>query len=221
LRKAERLIAQHEAQGRTVTVVAAGRKVEGYFRYRNRPLAEAVTGMTDRPGFEDARKIVAAVMEPFANGQIDQIELVFTRFATMSSQSVETRQLVPTVRPEPAEKESGHHDPSGFVDYEYEPDPAEILDALLPRWLEAEIYAALLDASASEYAARQRAMKAATDNAEELTKTLSRIMNRARQDAITTEITEIVGGAEALRGGSGDGAGNFHEIYLPADAESA
>jgi F-type H+-transporting ATPase subunit gamma len=194
LRQAERLIASHEAEGRTVTVVVAGRKVESYFRYRDRPLAEAVTGMTDRPGFEDARKVVAAVMDPFAQGDIDQIELVFTRFANMSSQVVETRQLVPTTRPE-SEGQDPH---AGFVDYEYEPDPAEILDALLPRWLEAEIYAALLDSSASEYAARQRAMKAAT-----------------------TEITEIVGGAEALRAGSADGAVNFHELYLPAGAQSA
>jgi len=215
LRQAERLIAGHEAQGRQVLVIAAGRKVEGYFRYRNRPLTEAVTGMTDRPSFADARRIVAGVMGPFAEGELDQIELVFTRFASMSSQEVETRQLVPTT---PPESEGASHT---VVDYEYEPDPAEILDELLPRWLEAEIYAALLESSASEYAARQRAMKAATDNAEELIKSLSRIMNRARQDAITTEIMEIVGGAEALRGDAGGVTGNFREIYLPADAESA
>jgi F-type H+-transporting ATPase subunit gamma len=231
LRQAERLIAAHEAAGRRVIVVAAGRKVEGYFRYRNRPLAEAVTGMTDRPGFGDAQRIVAAVMAPFAEGQLDQVELVFTRFASMSSQAVETRQLVPTASPEP--KDPAATAVTGYgadgtaavthsiVDYDYEPDPAEILDALLPRWLEAEIYVALLESSASEYAARQRAMKAATDNAEELTKTLSRIMNRARQDAITTEIMEIVGGAEAQRADAGDGAGNFREIYLPPEAESA
>jgi F-type H+-transporting ATPase subunit gamma len=216
LRQSERLIAAHEAQGRRVLVIAAGRKVESYFRYRNRELTEAVTGMTDRPAFSDAQRIVAGVMGPFAEGQLDQIELVFTRFASMSSQVVETRQLVPTARPE-IDPGGAHH----TVDYEYEPDPAEILDALLPRWLEAEIYAALLESSASEYAARQRAMKAATDNAEDLIKTLSRIMNRARQDAITTEIMEIVGGAEALRGDSAGAAGNFREIYLPPEAQTA
>jgi F-type H+-transporting ATPase subunit gamma len=199
-----------------VLVVAAGRKVESYFTYRNRPLAEAVTGMTDRPAFSDAQRIVNAVMGPFVAGEVDQVELVCTRFASMSSQVVQTRRLIPTAPPQSAPGK-GH----AVVDYEYEPDPTEILDALLPRWLEGEIFAALLDSSASEYAARQRAMKAATDNAEELIKTLSRVMNRARQDAITTEITEIVGGAEALRGGASGDSSNFREIYLPPDTVSA
>ena len=107
------------------------------------------------------------------------------------------------------------------TDYEFEPEPAEILDRLLPRWLESEILAAMLEAAASEHAARQRAMKAATDNADELIKTLRRVMNRARQDSITTEIMEIVGGSEALRqAGLADESGPAHEIFIPA-AESA
>ena len=106
------------------------------------------------------------------------------------------------------------------ADYEFEPDPGDILDRLLPSWLQAEILAALLSASASEYAARQRAMKAATDNADDLIKTLSRIMNRARQDAITTEIMEIVGGAEALRGG-GDEHGSANEHFESAESRPA
>jgi F-type H+-transporting ATPase subunit gamma len=111
---------------------------------------------------------------------------------------------------------SGHK-----TDYEFEPEPADILDRLLPRWLESEVLAAMLDAAASQQAARQRAMKAATDNADELIKTLRRVMNRARQDAITTEIMEIVGGAEALRqAGRGEGSAAYHETFVSA-AESA
>jgi F-type H+-transporting ATPase subunit gamma len=125
---------------------------------------------------------------------------VYTRFISAGSQEVVLRPLVPLER---SVVEGGDGKPEGAAaDYEYEPDPSTILDTLLPRYVEARIYAALLNAAASEHAFRQRAMKSATDNAEELIKSLSRIMNRARQDAITTEIMEIVGGAEALSGDS-------------------
>jgi F-type H+-transporting ATPase subunit gamma len=172
-------------------------------------------------------------MEPFAAGEIDQIQLVYTRFVSMGSQAVTVRQLVPL---ETDKSSSGSRSdrtgegsslaaaageaPTYKVDYEFEPDPGEILDRLLPNWLEAEMLAAMLEAAASEQAARQRAMKAATDNADELIKVLRQVMNRARQDAITTEIMEIVGGAEALRQGSAaDGA--YHDTYEPRAAESA
>ncbi|HZU73482.1 MAG TPA: F0F1 ATP synthase subunit gamma [Acidimicrobiales bacterium] len=195
LRMADRLMHDHEAAGRQVTLVAFGRKTYQYFRYRGRPMAAHFIGSSERPTFEDARQVVATVMGPFAAGELDSIELVYTRFLSMGSQSVTTRQLIPlTALDEPAD--AGERRPAS---YEFEPDPADILDRLLPNWLEAEVLAALLDAAASEQAARQRAMKAATDNADDLVKTLTRIMNRARQDAITTEIMEIVGGAEALR----------------------
>ena len=131
------------------------------------------------------------------------VELVYTRFITAGNQEVVLRPLVPLT----AEAVTGgdgrarHRRDAAGGDYEFEPDPTTILEALLPRYVEARVYAALLNAAASEHAFSQRAMKAATDNAEELIKNLSRIMNRARQDAITTEIMEIVGGAEALGGG--------------------
>ena len=129
------------------------------------------------------------------------MELVYTRFITAGNQEVVLRPLVPLSADTVAggDGKAGPADaPSG--DYEFEPDPTTILEALLPSYVEARIYAALLNAAASEHAFRQRAMKAATDNADELIKTLSRIMNRARQDSITTEIMEIVGGAEAFGG---------------------
>jgi F-type H+-transporting ATPase subunit gamma len=131
--------------------------------------------------------------------------LVYTRFISAGSQEVVLRPLVPLSRETVAggDGKAGSTDGTGS-DYEFEPDPATILDTLLPRYVEARVYAALLNAAASEHAFRQRAMKSATDNAEELIKSLSRIMNRARQDSITTEIMEIVGGAEALDSGDDD-----------------
>jgi F-type H+-transporting ATPase subunit gamma len=137
----------------------------------------------------------------YVKGIVDRVELVYTRFVSAGTQEVVRRPLVPLDR---AVVEGGDGKSAANSDYEFEPDPSVILETLLPRYVEARVYAALLNAAASEHAARQRAMKSATDNAEELIKTLSRIMNRARQDSITTEIMEIVGGAEAL--GSGKSA---------------
>jgi len=237
VRTVERMVRDHRSRGLEPQLVTVGRKGESYFRYRRQPIMASITGVSDRPSYEDARRIVAAVMEPFVAGELDQIELVFTRFVSLGSQVVTTKQLVPLVRDEPSGDRS-RTDPeatsaaataatatSGSGDlptvYEFEPEPDEILDRLLPSWLEAEVLAALLEAAASEHAARQRAMKAATDNADELIKNLRRVMNRARQDSITTEIMEIVGGAEALRHAGGDpGASAYHENFQPA-AESA
>jgi F-type H+-transporting ATPase subunit gamma len=218
IRTAERLIRQHQSAGHDVQLVIAGRKGESYFRFRKHAILASVIGVSDRPSYEDARRLVGAVMEPFESAELDQIDLVYTRFVSLGSQAVTERQLVPLVPQEDAARDeaTGHR-----TDYEFEPEPAEILDRLLPRWLESEVLAAMLNAAASEHAARQRAMKAATDNADELIKTLRRVMNRARQDSITTEIMEIVGGSEALRqAGLTEDSGPHHETYVPA-AESA
>jgi F-type H+-transporting ATPase subunit gamma len=224
IRASERLIRQHEQAGHDIMLVTVGRKGESHFRYRQRPIAASVIGASDRPSFEDARRVVTAVMTPFSAGELDQIQLVYTRFVSIGSQAVTVRQLVPLEAAKAAESgaDGGGQvgaGPAHKVDYEFEPDPGEILDRLLPNWLEAEILAAMLESAASEHASRQRAMKAATDNAEELIKLLRQVMNRARQDAITTEIMEIVGGAEALRGHADGGA--HHDSYEPSAAESA
>jgi F-type H+-transporting ATPase subunit gamma len=215
LRATERLIAEHTTAGHDVMLVTVGRKVANYFRYRNQDIAKSFIGVADRPDVDDARAIVATVIEPFVKGEVDEIDIVYTYFESVGRQVVRRRTLVPIEPPsddEPADAQPSGR-PDGFVvDYEYEPDPAELLERLLPSWLQGEILAALLSASASEYVARQRAMKAATDNADDLMTNLTRVMNRARQDAITTEITEIVGGAEALRGGVVDD-GNYNETY--------
>lgn len=220
IRAAERVIAERTAGGGDASVVAVGRKVISYFRYRDRELAAAFTGFSERPTSANAKEIADAVMEPFSAGELDEITLVYTNFVSAGTQRVTVRKLVP-LDPDAASGDgSDDEEEESTAAYEFEPGPAEILDRLLPSWLQAEILVALLSASASEYAARQRAMKAATDNADELIKTLSRIMNRARQDAITTEIMEIVGGAEALSGGSGN-HGTPTEHYESTDARSA
>jgi F-type H+-transporting ATPase subunit gamma len=190
-RSADELLRELEIRGPEPDVLGVGRKVRGYFHFRGRALAESLEGMSDRPRFEDAQGVVEGITRELENGDIGQIFLVYTHFLSMGSQRVESRRLVPL--------EVVGREGAGTTVFEFEPGPAEILDRLLPRWLEAEVYLGLLESAASFFVAQQRAMKAATDNADELIKTLRRQMNRARQDAITTEIMEIVGGAEALR----------------------
>ena len=198
LRATEGEIKADAVQGRGHQIVAVGRKAEGYFRFRGYNIARSFTGFTENPSYETAKEIGEFVRDLYESGQVDRVELVYTRFISAGSQEVVQRPLVPldaqVAEGGDAKNEAGH-------DYEFEPSPELILTTLLPRYVEARVYAALLNAAASEHAFRQRAMKSATDNAEELIKNLSRIMNRARQDAITTEIMEIVGGAEALSSG--------------------
>ncbi len=185
--------------GKGYTIIPVGRKAESYFRFRGYQLGQGFAGFSDNPTYGDAKAIGQHVVGLYASGAVDKVELVYTRFITAGSQEVVLRPLVPLS----AETVVGGDGKAGSADgpgsdYEFEPDPTTILDTLLPRYVEARVYAALLNAAASEHAFRQRAMKSATDNADELIKNLSIIMNRARQDSITTEIMEIVGGAEAL-----------------------
>ena len=188
--------------GQAYTVISVGRKAEGYFKFRGYHIQRAFGGFSDNPTYAHAKEIGNYVVELFLAGEVDRVELVYTRFISAGSQEVVQRPLVPLDRGTVVGGDGKADMGAGATaDYEFEPDPGTILDTLLPRYVEARIYAALLNAAASEHAFRQRAMKSATDNAEELIKTLSRIMNRARQDSITTEIMEIVSGAEALGGG--------------------
>jgi F-type H+-transporting ATPase subunit gamma len=191
--------------GKDYTIIPVGKKAEGYFRFRGYTLGQDFSGFSAQPSYDDARAIGEHVVDLFVSGKVDKVELVYTRFISAGSQEVVLRPLVPLSADTVAggDGKAGSGDGSGG-DYEFEPDPATILDTLLPRYVEARVYAALLNAAASEHAYRQRAMKSATDNADELIKSLSRIMNRARQDSITTEIMEIVGGAEALDSGDDD-----------------
>jgi F-type H+-transporting ATPase subunit gamma len=198
LRAAESQIAEHRAHGQEYALVAVGRKVEGYFRYRDYRIDDSYTGFSDRPTYEDARLVAGAVTERFVSGEIDVVQLVYTKFLSAGTQAVVVERLMPLETAAVGESDADAHAGELKEAYEFEPGPDAILDALLPRYAESRVFAALLNAAASEHAARQRAMKAATDNADELITSLSRVMNRARQDSITTEIMEIVGGAEAL-----------------------
>jgi F-type H+-transporting ATPase subunit gamma len=207
IRAAEGSMREHAELGRDYGLVLVGRKAESYFRFRGFRIDAAFSGFSDQPSYEDARTIARDIERRFFDGEYDLVELIYTRFVSAGRQEVVVRPLMPLDRDILAGGD-GRPTPSVEGDvpatYEFEPDPDEILARLLPRYAEARVYAALLNAAASEHAARQRAMKAATDNADELIIRLTRIMNRARQDAITTEIMEIVGGAEALRQSSHD-----------------
>ncbi len=195
MRMAERQLKAIEAEGHRYALIVGGKKAQTYFRFRNYRIDNAFLGVTDQPTYEQAREIGESIIGRFAAGELLSADICYWRFVSAGTQEAVTRRILPVEMEDAAPVATGP-----TADLEYEPSPTAILGELLPRYVTSRIFSALLDASASEYAAKQRAMKAATDNAEELKTTLSRIMNRARQDAITTEIMEIVGGAEALKG---------------------
>jgi F-type H+-transporting ATPase subunit gamma len=195
IRHTERQLQQEREAGRATRLFTIGKKGTGYFSFRNVPIEHHWTGITDQPHYDQAKEVALAVASLFDSGEVDAVEVVYTEFLSAGSQRVVQRRLMPLDSAAVTEATGG----GATADYEFEPAPDTILEHLLPRYAEARLFAALLDASASFFAFQQRAMKSASDNADELIKTLSRIMNRARQDAITTEIMEIVGGAEAMR----------------------
>jgi len=195
IRTVERAVDERRRNGVGYSLVVAGKKAESFFRWRGYKIAYAGTGFSEQPHYEHARDLADAVIEQYENGEIDEVQLVYTRFLSMGTQRVVSRKLLPLDTS--AISQGSDEGPSAA--YEFEPEPNEILERLLPQYVEARVFAALLEAAASEQAARQRAMKAATDNAEELIKNLSIDANKLRQAGITTEIMEIVGGAEALR----------------------
>ena len=211
-RAAEGEVKADVVAGKGYEIIPVGKKAEAYFRFRGYALGKAFQGFSDSPKYADAKAIGEHVVGLYAGGEVDSVELVYTRFISPGSQEVVLRPLVPLTTETVA---GGDGKNAAGADYEFEPDPTTILETLLPRYVEARVYAALLNAAASEHAFRQRAMKSATDNADELIKNLSIVMNRARQDSITTEIMEIVGGAEAL--GSGRDSGTTVRILDIAD----
>ena len=196
MRAGERLVTALRTEGTDARLVAVGKKAAAFYRYRGMSVERSFMGFADRPTFSDAQFIAATIAAPFANDEVQQIQMVSTRFLSAGSQSVAVQQLLPLSMPEPVLTEAAP-EVKGYT--EFEPEVAKLLESLAPRALESEIFTALLEGAASFHVSQQRAMAAATDNADELSQNLSRIMNRARQDSITTEIMEIVSGAEALR----------------------
>ncbi len=199
IKAAERELQARQLEGADYSLILVGKKADSYFRFRNYRVDASFLGMSDTPTYADAQEVGAVVSEAFTSGDVQEVVLVFTRFLSVGQQQVSVRRFMPLT----GVGKEGSDAERATAGYEFEPAPATILETLLPRYVTARLFAAMLDAAASEHASRQRAMKAATDNAQDLIVRLSRIMNRARQDAITTEITEIVGGAEALHAAAG------------------
>ena len=198
MRAGERLIRKLNDEGTSVRLYCIGKKAGAFFRFRGLDVVQSFAGFSDRPTFSDARAVASTVAAPFIDGEAQQVLLVSTRFLSAATQAVEIEQLLPLSMPA-MPVDTAPKVLKGYT--EFEPEVEKLLTSLAPKALESEIFSALLEGAASFHVSQQRAMAAATDNADELGQTLSRIMNRARQDSITTEIMEIVSGAEALRSG--------------------
>jgi F-type H+-transporting ATPase subunit gamma len=200
LKEAERLAERLRGEGKEVVTYISGRKGEAYYRFRGRAVAQSWSGFSDQPRYENAREIGEALISAFIADQgepeqVDEVHLVYTQFKSMLVQEPHDVRMLPL---EVVESEERPAKDEVLPLYEFEPSAEEVLDALLPKYVQSRIFFALLQASASELAARQKAMKSATDNAEELIKKYTRIANQARQAGITQEISEIVGGVNAL-----------------------
>ncbi|MGK4905586.1 F0F1 ATP synthase subunit gamma [Streptomyces albus] len=200
IKAAEELNARLTAEGKEIVSFIVGNKGTSYYGFRNRPVEKSFTGFTDNPTYADAKAVSAplieAVQKDTAEGGVDELHIVYTEFVSMMTQAPLTDRMLPlTLEASGAEEAGG----KGVLPlYDFEPSAEDVLDALLPRYVESRVYNALLQAAASKHAATRRAMQSATDNAEELIKSLTRLANAARQADITQEISEIVGGASAL-----------------------
>ncbi len=228
LRRTEELLSLLRQEGKEPQVYVVGRKGETYYSFRDRPVVETFTGFSEQPGYADAQEVGSTLIEAFTAGAdddetgagadgilgVDELHIVYTEFRSLLSQVPVAKRMAPLVVEEVDEfrDEQDGAGPGGGAQrtsevptsYEFEPSAEALLDALLPKYVTTRIYAAMLEAAASESASRRRAMKSASDNAEELAKNLSRQANQARQAEITQEISEIVGGADALVSANAD-----------------
>ena len=198
LKAGEELSTLLREQGKEVVYYVVGRRAVGYFAFRRRPIQQEWIGDTDSPTFATAEQIgeelVRAFVQPTSEGGVDEIHIVYNRFVSMLTQTPEVVRLLPLEVVEGVEEPGGEALPL----YEFEPDSATVLDALLPVYIESRIFNALLQSAASKHAATQKAMKSASDNADTLIRDYTRLANNARQSEITQQISEIVGGADAL-----------------------
>lgn len=207
LRRAEELFSLLRDEGKTPVLYVVGRKALGYYNFRQRAVVESWTGFSERPEYTNAKEIADTLVTAFMSGAdddgddagadgilgVDELHIVSTEFRSMLSQTAVAHRIAPLVVEYVGEPETGPH-----TLYSFEPNAEDLFDALLPRYIATRVYAALLEAAASESASRRRAMKSATDNADDLIKALTLAANRERQAQITQEISEIVGGANAL-----------------------
>jgi F-type H+-transporting ATPase subunit gamma len=203
IKEGDQLVTALRERGLATEAYLVGRKAVNYYRFRSRKIAGSWTGFSDNPTYVHAKEVSDALISAFvadsetvATG-VDELHIVYTQFKSMITQIPEARRMLPL---EVVESETAS---SALLPmYEFEPNAAEVLNSLLPRYIEARVFNAMLQSAASEHAARRRAMKSATDNADELIKSLTRLANAARQAEITQEISEIVGGADALASAS-------------------
>ncbi|MCV2488769.1 F0F1 ATP synthase subunit gamma [Geodermatophilus sp. YIM 151500] len=220
LRRTEELLSLLRQEGKDPLLYVVGRKGETYYSFRNRPMVRTFTGFSEQPGYVNAQEVGSVLIDAFTAGEddegddpgaddvlgVDELHIVYTEFRSLLSQVPVAKRMAPLEVEEVEEfdyereeREQGRGSDTGVpTSYEFEPSAEGLLDALLPKYVTTRIYAAMLEAAASESASRRRAMKSASDNAEELAKNLSRQANQARQAEITQEISEIVGGADAL-----------------------
>jgi F-type H+-transporting ATPase subunit gamma len=221
LRRTEELLSLLRQEGKEPVLFVVGRKGETYYSFRDREMAETFTGFSEQPGYTDAQRVGEALIAAFTAGMdddetgagadgvlgVDELHIVYTEFRSLLAQVPVAKRMAPLEVEEVEEFDYEREDRESGVttgdsgvptSYEFEPSPDALLDALLPKYVTTRIFAAMLESAASESASRRRAMKSASDNAEELAKNLSRQANQARQAEITQEISEIVGGADAL-----------------------
>jgi F-type H+-transporting ATPase subunit gamma len=204
LKEAERLATTLREEGKEIDWYICGRKGQAYFKFRQRPIVQAWTGFSDQPAYDIAAEVGKALIDSFLldpgeEGDVDEVHVVYTRFRSMLTQEPTAVRVLPLEIVEAEEGESAAPDKSELLPlYEFEPSPEAVLDGLLPQYVQSRIFFAMLQSAASELAARQKAMKSATDNADELIKKYTRVANQARQAGITQEISEIVGGVNAL-----------------------
>lgn len=200
LKESESLVTKLREEGKEVAVYVTGRKGEAYYRFRQRPIVRSWTGFSDQPAYDIAAEVGETLISAFLAEQgvgddVDEVHVVYTRFLSMLTQEPTAIRLLPL---EVVEGEEAPEDGDLLPLYEFEPSAEAVLDGLLPQYVQSRIFFCMLQAAASELAARQKAMKSATDNADELIKKFTRIANQARQAGITQEISEIVGGVNAL-----------------------
>ncbi|WKD32571.1 F0F1 ATP synthase subunit gamma [Streptomyces xanthophaeus] len=200
IKQAERLTERLRAEGKDVDTYIVGRKGLAYYGFRERKVTDSWTGFTDSPAYADAKRVAGPLIEAIqtetAEGGVDELHIVYTEFVSMMTQNPVDGRMLPLSLDQAPEETGAKGEILPLFDFE--PSAEDVLDALLPRYVESRVYNALLQSAASEHAARRRAMKAATDNAGDLIKSLSRLANAARQAEITQEISEIVGGASAM-----------------------
>lgn len=195
LRMTEKYLNEMKSAGIETELITVGKKAVAYFLYRGVTPLQAYRDISDKPTFADAKSIASLVVGPYERAEIDEVSIIFNRFVNVAEQSPESHRLLP-IGVETLDDAADASDVS--AEYLFEPGAEEVLGHLLPTYVEALIYRALMESAAAEHGARRKAMKSATDNASEMIGTLTRSYNRARQAAITTEISEIVGGAAAL-----------------------